>query len=299
MEGTMTIGGFIAVILLVWQSLPPLQYAFMMLGRLDQMVGFFKEINRFMSITADRHLPLIALPSFEGAICVQNVGFRYPNAVNFTLQGIMMEVKPGEIIAIVGANGSGKTTLLKLLLGSYIPQAGSITFDGVDSQQFSSLILRQSIAYAPQKIQFFEGTIAQNFRLVEPDATDKEIMEAAEKAGVADQIMALPEGLQTCIGNQSVHPFSFGFLQRLNLARAYVRKSKIIIMDEPGNALDPKGEELLHHAIQGFRHHKTTLLVTHRPNLIALADRILFLQNGTMQTFGYKECMEIFTKEAT
>jgi ABC-type bacteriocin/lantibiotic exporter with double-glycine peptidase domain len=227
---------------------------------------------------------------------VQNAGFRYPNAANFTLQGVMMEAKPGEIIAITGANGSGKTTLLKLLLGFYAPQVGSITFDGVDSQHFVPLALRQSIAYAPQKIQFFNGTIAQNFRLNEPDATDKEIMEAVEKAGLADQIRALPAGLQAYMGSQGMHPFSFGFLQKLNLARAYVRKSKIIMIDEPGRALDQKGDEILHQAISGFRRHKTTLLVTRRPSLIALADRVLYLQNGTMQAFGDKESIGKFSQ---
>jgi ATP-binding cassette subfamily C protein LapB len=288
-EGVMTVGALIAVMLLVWRSLSPLQNVCLVLGRLDQMANCLGQINRLMSLPTERCLPLVDLPSFEGVIRVQNVGFRYPNTLNPALQGIMMETKPGEVIAIVGANGSGKTTLLKLLLGFYAPQAGSIAFDGVDSRQFDPLVLRQSIAYVPQKIQFFQGTLAQNLSSGQPDATDEEIMEAAKKAGIFDKIMTLPEGFETRIESQVMHLFSSGFLQRLNLARAYVRKSKIMIMDEPGNTLDQEGDEMLRQTIKEFRKNKTILIVTHCPGLIALADRVLSLQNGIMQAFGPKE----------
>ena len=174
-------------------------------------------------------------------------------------------------------------------MGFYVPQAGTIAFDGVDSRQFDPLILRQSIAYVPQESQFFQGTLAQNFRLAEPDATDEEITEAAGKAGLFEKIMALPEGFETRMESRTMHLFSAGFLQRLNLGRAYVRKSKIIIMDEPGNTLDQEGEEWLRQTIKGFRKNKTTLMVTDCPNLIALADRVLSLHEGTLCAFGPRE----------
>jgi ABC-type bacteriocin/lantibiotic exporter with double-glycine peptidase domain len=201
----------------------------------------------------------------------------------------MMEAKPGEIIAIVGQNGSGKTTLLKLLLGFYYPQAGSITVDGIDIRQFDPMVLRQSIAYVPQQTQFFHGTLAQNLQFAAPEATEERMIQAAEKAGLLSQIMALPEGFETRIDEQVMKVFSSGFLQKLNLARAYIRKSNIIIMDEPGNTLDEEGDETLRQTIEELRGKKTVLIVTHRPSLINLADRILSLQKGAMRVFGPKE----------
>jgi ATP-binding cassette subfamily C protein LapB len=299
-DNLMTVGALIAVVLLIWRILSPLQSAFMILGHFDQIMDSLGQINRLMSMPTERH-PVTGSPhQFEGLIRVQTVGFRYPNDSTPALQGIMMEAKPGEIIAIVGQNGSGKTTLLKLLLGFYYPQAGSITVDGIDIRQFDPMVLRQSIAYVPQQNQFFHGTLAQNLQFCAPEATEKRIIDAVKKAGLLSQIMALPDGFETRIDEQVMHVFSSGFLQKLNLARAYARKSNILIMDEPGNTLDQEGDEILRETIEGFRGNKTVLMVTHRPSLINLADRVLFLQSGVMRVFGPKDkVLDMITGEVT
>jgi ATP-binding cassette subfamily C protein/ATP-binding cassette subfamily C protein LapB len=298
-DNLMTVGALIAVVLLVWRALAPLQSAFMILGRFDQVIDSLAQINRLMSMPTERRRVTENPHKFDGLVRIQNVGFRYPNDSNPALQGIMMEAKPGEIVAIVGQNGSGKTTLLKLLLGFHYPQAGSITIDGIDIRQFDPMVLRQSIAYVAQQNQFFHGTLAQNLQFSAPEATEERMIQAAEQAGLLTQIMSLPEGFDTRIDEQVMNVFSSGFLQKLNLARAYIRKSNILIMDEPGNTLDQEGDQTLRQTIENFRGKKTVLIVTHRPSLINLADRILSLQKGTMRVFGPREkVLEIITGEA-
>ncbi|MBX9805259.1 MAG: ATP-binding cassette domain-containing protein [Alphaproteobacteria bacterium] len=288
-DNLMSVGALMAVVLLVWRALSPLQSAFMILGRVDQIMDSLDKINRLMLLPTERRHITGNPHRFEGLIRVQNVGFRYANDPNPAVQGIMMEAKPGEIVAIVGQNGSGKTTLIKLLLGFYYPQAGSIMIDGIDIRQFDPYVLRQSIAYVPQQNQFFHGTLAQNLQFSAPEATEERMIEAAKQAGLLSQIMALPEGFETRIDEQLMTVFSSGFLQKLNLARAYVRKSNIMIMDEPGNTLDKEGDDILRQTIESFRGKKTILLVTHRPSLVNMADRILSLQGGTMRVFGPKD----------
>jgi ABC-type multidrug transport system fused ATPase/permease subunit len=152
----------------------------------------------------------------------------------------------------------------------------------------------------PQQNQFFHGTLAQNLLFSAPEATEERMIEAAEKAGLLPHIMTLPEGFETRIDEQVMHIFSSGFLQKLNLARAYVRKTNILIMDEPGNTLDQEGDETLRQTIEEFRGKKTVLIVTHRPSLINLADRVLALQGGAMRVFGPKDkVLEMITGGAT
>lgn len=288
-ENLMSIGALMAVVLLVWRVLSPLQSGLMVLGRFDLIMESLEQINRLMSLPSERRHVTESPHRFDGLVRIQNVGFRYPNDPQPAIQGIMMEAKPGEIIAIVGQNGSGKTTLIKLLLGFYYPQAGSITIDGIDIRQFDPMVLRQSLAYVPQQNQFFHGTLAQNLLFSAPEATEERMIQAAEKAGLLSQIMTLPEGFETRIDEQVMNIFSSGFLQKLNLARAYIRKSNIIIMDEPGNTLDQEGDETLRQTITEFRGKKTVIMVTHRPSLINLADRVLSLHKGSMRVFGPRE----------
>lgn len=299
-DNLMTVGALIAVVLLVWRILSPLQNALNVLGRFDLIMESLGQINRLMSLPTERRHVTENPHKFEGLIRIQNVGFRYPNDSHPALQGIMMEAKPGEVVAIVGQNGSGKTTLLKLLLGFYYPQAGSITVDGIDIRQFDPIVLRQSISYVPQQNQFFHGTIAQNLQFAAPEATEERMIQATEMAGLLPQIMALPEGFNTRIDEQVMNIFSSGFLQKLNLARAYIRRSNILIMDEPGNTLDEESDETLRQTIESLRGKKTILIVTHRPSLINLADRVLSLQKGSMRVFGPKEkVLSIIKGEAT
>lgn len=288
-QNLMTTGELIALVMLVWRALSPVQAGFMILGRADQIADSVSQINRLMAQPSERRSISLHVPHFKGFIRLNNVTFRYPSEGNPAIQGVMLEAQPGEIVAIIGQNGSGKSTLVKLLLGFYYPQAGTVTIDGTDIRQFDPVGMRQAISYVPQQNQFFHGTIEQNLKLSVPDASDEQLVEAADMAGLLPDILNLPEGLETPLNDRVMSVFSSGFLQKLNLARAYLRKSSIMILDEPGNTLDYEGDERLKATLESMKKERTMIVVTHRPSLINLADRILVLQDGTMRAFGPKD----------
>lgn len=288
-ENLMMTGDLIALVMLVWRALSPIQAGFMILGRADQIADSISQINRLMAQPSERRSISPHIPYFDGFIRLNNVAFRYPSEGNPAVQGVVLEAQPGEIVAIIGQNGSGKSTLVKLLLGFYYPQGGSISIDGTDIRQFDPVGLRQAISYVPQQNQFFHGTIGQNLRLSTPDASDESMVEAVDMAGLLPDILNLPEGFDTLLNDRVMSIFSSGFLQKLNLARAYLRKSSIMILDEPGNTLDYEGDERLKATLGSMKKKRTMIVVTHRPSLINLADRILVLQDGAMRAFGPKE----------
>ena len=146
--------------------------------------------------------------------------------------------------------------------------------------------LRRQIAYVPQKTDFFYGTIAQNLRLADPVASDRALRHAARDAGVLRDILQLPSQFDTRIGDQTVRTLPAGFLRRLSLARAYLKQSQIILFDEPSNALDERGEQAFMKQIAKLRGKKTVFLVTHRPSLMKLADRLLVFDKGVLELLG-------------
>lgn len=289
MDGLMTVGSLISTILLIWWALAPLQVAFITLSRLNQVMDSVRQLNNLLRLPTERPSTKTPKHRFNGLIQMQNVNFHYPNDTALALQDVSLEVRPGETLAIMGNNGSGKSTVAKLLLGLYSPQGGSVTFDGIDILQFDPVLLRQSIAYVPQKTQLFHGTIAQNLRLAVPEASEERLIEAAKLAGLLPDIMALPEGFETRLTEHMVNLFSSSFLQKISLARAFLRRSKILILDEPTMNLDQEGELILKESLTRMKREKTLILITHRPSLTHLADRVLMLQNGYMRVFGSRE----------
>lgn len=288
MEGSMTAGSLMAVVLIVWRALNPAQTLFMFLGRADQFIETISQVNRLMQMPSEQKARGASL-HLKGYVLVNNVTFRYGNDPLMALSGVSMEARIGETIAIIGANGSGKTTLLKLLLGFYPTQMGVISIDGVDTRQINPVLMRQAIAYAPHHSQFFHGTFAQNLLLAQPNATDKQIVKAFELSGIMEEIAKMPMGIHTRLTEIELSQFSLGFIQKVNLARTYVKDSKLLILDEPSSTLDAASDEHLKSVLTSFKGQKTVILVTHRPSLIQVADRVLALQNGLMRVFGPRD----------
>ena len=283
-EGEMTIGALIAVMALVWRVLSPIQAIFLNMNRLEQVKQSFKQVNALMRMKLEREpgkLPSI-YRKFEGAVSFSRVGFRYTPRSEPALMGLTLEIKPGEIVAITGNSGAGKTTMLKLLTGLYLPQAGSVHIDGLDLRQLNMGELRHAIGYVPQKATFFHGTVKQNLRLAHPGASDDDLARACEEAGLFDYADALPDGLDTRLNNQFQKQMPDGLKQRLILARAYVKNAPIYLLDEPGNNLDQQGDQRLIRQLTQMRHRATIIMVTHRPSHMRLADRVIFLQDGSV-----------------
>lgn len=300
MIGEMPPGSLMAVVILVWRALSPIQLGFMILSQYDMIATSIAQLNRLTQLTTEEKPAFGALPTLEGHISFNSVSFKYPGENRLILQNVSFDVKPCEILAVIGSNSCGKSTLVKLLLNFYHPQAGSIHLDGMDAHHFDPVRLRQAIAYAPQQNQFFYGTIEQNLLLGTPTLQEKELYQALEWAGLLDDIRRLPDGIQTRMFDRTIKQFSSGFLQKLNLARAYCRPSKILIMDEPGNNLDLESDRILQETTKKISKEKTIILITHRPSMVNIADKILYLDQGFVKAFGPKNAvLEMLQKANT
>ena len=288
LENAMTMGALVACMMLVWRVLGPLRSGFDALPRFEQVRRNIQQLNKLMVLSDERSTKVIQTPfrKIEGAITFDRVSMRYSPQSDPALLGISVDIKVGEIIAVVGRNSAGRSTLLKLLMGLYQPQAGKILIDGQDVRQMSPIELRQSIGYAPQHCQLFFGTVAQNLRLVNPTASDEDLMWAASQVDFLDDVLALPEGFQTRIGDARAAQLPTSFRQRLNLTRVFLKRPAILLFDEPGNGLDFSNDQVLIQSIQKMKGKTTVLLSTHRPSHMRLADRLLWLEGGRVKRLG-------------
>lgn len=287
-DGDMTVGALIAVMALVWRILAPFQLAFTSMTRFEQVRFCALQVNRLMRMTPERdpNTRSVARRKIVGEVSFARVALRYRPDHEPALLGVSFTVAPGEMVAITGPNGSGKSTLLKLTVGLYRPQAGGILIDGVDIRQMDPVELRHSISYVPQVNQLFHGSIAQNLRLSEPTASDEQLRHACRQAGVLDDILDLPEGLDTRIGDQKLQQMPSGFLQRISLARAFLQDNAIILFDEAGQLLDDDGDQAFVETLKSLKGRKTLIYVTHRPSHMRLADRLLVLRSGQLVMNG-------------
>lgn len=288
MDGAVSMGALIGATTMVWRGLAPIQSAFLGLSRLGQSMDSLKQINQLMWLDLERHPGRHATiyRAFKGKISLVGVSLRYAGQTETALSGISLRVKAGETIAITGNSGSGKSTLLKVISGLYRPQVGSILIDDLHTRQLDMGELRHAIGTVPQKPSFFYGTIAQNIRLAHPTATDTEIEEALAMTGILDQVNALEGGVNfRLMGNRETQ-FSEGFLKQLMLARAFVKKPSIFLLDEPGAQLDLAGDQAFVKALQGQKGKATTIMATSRPSHMRLADRVIVLDRGRIVLQG-------------
>ncbi len=287
-DGTMSIGALIATMALVWRVLSPLQSAFLSISKFQQTIKSIKQINQMMRIPTEKtdNINFLSTQHLKGQIRVDRVSFRYRANCDPALLGVSFEINPGELVAIVGYTGSGKSTLLKMIAGMYKPQGGAIFFDNTDLRQINIMEIRRAIAYVPQDTKMFHGTIAQNMRLANALATDKELHIAAQKAGVLKEILALPDGFNTRLTDNSTDKYPPGFLRSLSIARAFVSPANIVLFDEPGASLDFESDTRFMNQLKALKGHCTMVMVSHRPSHIRLADKVILMQHGSVQFAG-------------
>lgn len=231
-------------------------------------------------------LPWLAL---EGRIEFREVEFHYVPTKPI-LRGVSFRIDAGEFVAIAGSSGSGKSTLLNLVPRFYDVVAGSITVDDLDVRELRFADLREAIGYVGQENYLFDGILRDNLRYGKPDATREEIEAAARAANAHDFILDLPQGYETQVGQNGVK-LSGGQRQRLSLARAFLTQPKILLLDEPTASVEPESESLIHESILKRTREGagTTILVTHRVDLLRQAPRILFLEAGKLTGDGTHE----------
>jgi ABC-type multidrug transport system fused ATPase/permease subunit len=232
--------------------------------------------------------PRIKLPEISRGISFENVTFTYPGATTPSISEVSLTVPRGQSVAVVGRNGSGKTTLLALLPRFYVPDAGQIKIDGLDLSTVTLKSLRNQIGIVTQEPIVFPGTIAQNIAYGQPLATQDQIIAAAKQAFAHDFILEKPNGYDTIlegVGSQ----LSGGQRQRLCIARAILRQTPILILDEATSQVDAESEHLIQQAIEKLMHERTTFVIAHRFSTILSADTIVVLDKGKIVGQGKHE----------
>jgi thiol reductant ABC exporter CydD subunit len=210
------------------------------------------------------------------SVRLEGVSFSYPGRPGPVLAGLDLELARGETVALTGPSGAGKSTIAALLLLLAEPTAGRVTAGGVDLAGCDPAAWREQVAWVPQRPTLFRGTVADNIRLGDAAATDAAVAEAAALAGADGFVLALPEGYRTVVGDGG-RPLSAGQARRIALARAFLRNAPLVLLDEPTADLDPAGAEAVGEAVDRLLGGRTVLLVTHRPELEARADRVVRL----------------------
>jgi ABC-type bacteriocin/lantibiotic exporter with double-glycine peptidase domain len=291
MAGTLSLGALIGVMTLVWRVLAPLQTTFLSLTRLAQATQTFQQINRLMKIrpegTANRAHSIQR--QFKGDIVLSRLVFRYPKGVEPVLRGVQLQIRSGETIAITGQSGCGKSTLLKVMTGLYPPTGGAVLVDGLDIRQLDPFEWRSAIAYAPEIANFFYGTVAQNLRLACPDATDPDVGRAFAEMGLDRYSALLPEGLETRLSGTLLEKLPAALKQRLLLARCFVKRAAIYLLDNPAVNLDTPGDAALAAKINALKGKATVIFTTFRPSHMRLADRVIVLKDGQIAIAGQPE----------
>ena len=287
-DGEMSIGALIATMALIWRVLSPLQNLFLTLTRLEYTLNSIKQINALMKLKseANPNPDNLSQREYVGHIMFDRVSFRYRQGSEPALLGTSFEVQPNEMLAIAGPNASGKSTIVKIILAMYQNQAGQIIIDGMDIRQINPITLRQNVAYVPQEARFFHGTIAQNLRLSHPTASDEELFEACELANLTNDINQMPDTLETRIGDQNIHGMASGFKQRLSLARAFLKKAPILLLDEPAQTLDFEADKAFIDSLKKLKGTCTIIMISHRPSHIKLCDKVLSMENGMVVSLG-------------
>lgn len=291
MSGKVSVGGLVAAMMLVWRVLAPLQTAFLTLSRLEQVRSSVRQIDTLMAIKPERNpnARFVPVQRVKGRVTFARVSLRYTPNAQPALMGVNFDIAPGEVVGIIGHNGSGKSTILKLLAGIYQPQAGSIRIDDTDIRQFDPIEIRYQMGYVPQVCNLFYGTIAQNMRLANPQASDDDLRWAAKMAAMLDDINALPEGFNTRIKSARGGSLPTSLQQRLSLARAFVKRSPILLFDEPGTGLDFEADLAFMEAVRQLKRSTTIFIVTHRPSHLKVADKVICMDQGNLILFGPPE----------
>jgi ATP-binding cassette subfamily B protein len=286
LEGNLNVGAYGVLVFLTQRLLWPLT-------GLAEVIDLFE---RAMASTR-RILDLLAEPvhvrdeggkalqgPVKGNVELNNVSFHYASS-GAGVNDISLHVPAGNTLALVGATGSGKSTLVKLLLRFYDPSAGDIRIDGQPIRDLTLNSLRGAIGLVSQDVYLFEGSIRENLAYGKPDATDADIMEAAKTAEAWGFIDALPDGLETPVGERGVR-LSGGQRQRLSLARALLKDPPILVLDEATSAVDNETEAAIQRSLKRIGHNRTVIMIAHRLSTIVDADTIAVIENGRVVESG-------------
>ena len=289
-QGELSLGALIACTILTGRALAPIVQAAGLLMRYYQSISGIEGLNKIMLLPIERseEKQFIHPPILKGKIGVHHVSYTYQANTEPALHDLNFTINPGEHVAIVGRIGSGKSTLLKLLASLSNPTQGTILIDDLDLQQYDPADLRKQIGYVPQEIYLFNGSIKENIRLANPHATDEQFIAALQFSGLDKLLVHQPNGLDFIVGERGLN-LSGGQRQAIAIAQALLNKPNILLLDEPTKSMDDMSEIHILNALKNYYTNKTTVFITHKINLINLAERIIVIDHGLILADGPRD----------
>jgi PrtD family type I secretion system ABC transporter len=291
-EHAVSAGAIFASSMLLGRALQPVEQITGTWRNLVSVRGALRRLNALFAAGPDR-TPSVELPRPRGHLQVQGLTHVLPGRSKPLLNGVSFEVRPGEVLGVIGASGAGKSTLARHLVGVLAPNAGSVRLDGAEVSDWARGGLGQYVGYLPQDIELFADTVANNINRFRP-GDDQAILRAARLAGVHELILRLPLGYDTQIGEGGA-VLSGGMRQRLALARAVYGEPSLIVLDEPSSNLDGEGDIALAKCIQQIKQAGTAVvMISHQQGTLAVADKLLVLNDGEVAVFG--PCAEVMER---
>ncbi len=285
-QSHITVGGFVSFVTAMLLLLAPLKRLTDVNAPLQRGLAAAESIFSLLDQTPEDDRGTRTLARAKGGIAFDNVSFSYDGAAKPALQGVSLDIRPGQTVALVGPSGSGKSTLAALIPRFYSPDSGRIIIDGEDIQDLTLASLRRNIALVSQEVVLFNDTVAANIAYgASAGATETEIIAAARAANAWEFICQMPQGLATTVGENGVK-LSGGQRQRLAIARAFLKNAPILILDEATSALDSESERQIQTALDTLMQGRTTLVIAHRLSTIEGADRIVVLVHGQVAEAG-------------
>lgn len=288
MHGDMTTGGLAASSLLAGRSMAPLQKALGVWTRFQSFVLARGRLQKLFALPPESVAGLPKMPPTKGKLELEAVSFGFGEKMPIVIDGASIQIEEGECIAIAGGNGSGKTTLLTLMQGALRPTEGRVLVDGVDMAEYEPQSVRDQIAYLPQSGILFQGTILQNITMFRPEFDDIAV-ETAGLLGLDEVVATMAYGFDTPVGDGAYDSLPRGIKQRIAIARSLVNNPRIVLFDEANTAVDSAGDNFLRVWLERAKGKRTLVLVTHRPSLVKLADRVFDLDHGRLSPKSAKD----------
>ncbi|MEM8995733.1 MAG: peptidase domain-containing ABC transporter, partial [Acidobacteriota bacterium] len=285
LDGGLSLGTMLALSALGLGFLGPLSQLVNTALRLQQLGGYLERIDDVLETEREQNGDQVS-PRLRGAVTVENVSFRYSERTPMVLEDISLTFEPGSFVALVGPSGAGKTTLANLLLGLYLPTDGRITYDGLDLTSLDLRSVRSQLGLVNQQPHLFSSSIRDNIALADPSLPLDSIREAARRAQIHEEIMAMPMGYETLLADGGMS-LSGGQRQRIALARALVHRPALLLLDEATSSLDTISERHIQAELERMK--TTRVVIAHRLSTIVDADLIVVLKEGRIVETGRHE----------
>ncbi len=288
LQGEVTAGAMIASSILMGRALAPIELALGQWPLVQRATRGWKSLSELLSNVPPEQTKT-ELPKPKAKLDVQSLTIVPPGDTRAQLKSVNFKVEPGQALGVIGPSGAGKSTLARALTGVWRAAGGTVRLDGAALDQYAPDVLGQHIGYLPQRVQLFEGTIAENIAKLSSEPDSQKVVAAAQKAAAHEMILQLPDGYDTRI-NAGGGRLSGGQMQRVALARALYHEPVILILDEPNSNLDNEGSMALNAAIRSMKEAgHSVLIMAHRPSAIQECDMLLVLDQGTVKAFGPKD----------